>query len=340
VIATSAGAATGEWLAGVYREARSSSFLVLRQRELAYRLYLPTASGNAERLPLLVMLHGCNQTALEFAEGTRMNSAAAQRRCAVLYPEQSKKSNSLRCWNWFEPDSLVGHGEAALLVQAMLHVIERYPIDAARVYVAGLSAGGAMAAVLCATHGNLIAACAIHSGVMFHAATSSLQAFQVMRRGAKLPLTQIAPSTAGQHRAGLRLVPSLIIHGSADETVNPVNAEQMVEQTRLLAERLNAADAPPTLGSEVWRESGGRQYRQQDLTLGSMVLLRSVLIDGLGHAWSGGDGRYRFFDPAGPDASRLVLEFVLPHRLPPDLDSGAAAGQAASRPGIQPVRSA
>lgn len=314
--------ANSRWLAGVFHEPRSSSFLVLRQRDLAYRLYLPAGIATTERLPLLVMLHGCSQTAVEFAEGTRMNTQAEDRYCAVLYPEQSKKSNSLRCWNWFEPESLVGHGEAALIIKTVLHIINHYPIDAGRVYVAGFSAGGAMTAVLCATHGNLFAACAIHSGVMFHAATTSLRAAQVMGRGASTSLVEITQKIASQRPPGSRLVPTLIIHGTDDQTVNPVNAEQIVEQTRLLAEHLHPESDPPTLGHEQWTESGGRRYRQQDMTLGPMILLRSMLIDGLGHAWSGGDARHKLFDPAGPDASRLILEFLLPHRLPEDLNAG------------------
>jgi poly(hydroxyalkanoate) depolymerase family esterase len=317
--------ASSQWRAGVFHEPRSRSFLAPGQRDLAYRLYLPAGIGTKERLPLLVMLHGCGQTAVEFAEGTRMNTQAEDRHCAVLYPEQPKKSNPLRCWNWFEPESLVGHGEAALIVKTVLHVINHGPIDAGRVYVAGFSAGGAMAAVLCATHGTLFAACAIHSGVRFHAATSSLQAVQVMSRGAITSLDEITQKIASQRPPGSRLVPTLIIHGTDDQTVNPVNAQQIVEQTRLLAERLHPESDPPTLGDEQWIESGGRRYRQQDMSLGPMVLLRSILIDGLGHAWSGGDARHKLFDPAEPDASRLILDFLLPHRLPADLNAGAEA---------------
>jgi poly(hydroxyalkanoate) depolymerase family esterase len=316
--------ASGQWLAAVFHAPRARSFLVAGQRDLAYRLYLPAGIVNTERLPLLVMLHGCRQTAVEFAEATRMNTEAADRYCAVLYPEQSKKFNSLRCWNWFEPKALAGDGEAALIVQTMLHVMDRYPIDAARVYVAGLSAGGAMAAVLCATRGrNLFAACAIHSGVMFHAANTSLQAVQVMRRGSSASLDQITQQIASHLPPGSRLVPTLIIHGTDDQTVYPVNAEQMIEQTRLLAQRLHPESDPPTMRDEQWLESGGRRYRQQDMTFGSMVLLRAILIDGLGHAWSGGDARYMFSDPAGPDASRLILEFLLSRKLPADISAGA-----------------
>jgi poly(3-hydroxybutyrate) depolymerase len=181
-----------------------------------------------------------------------------------------------------------------------------------------------MGAVLCATCGNdLFAACAIHSGVMFHAATTSLQAVQVMRRGSSASLDQITKQIASQRLPGSRLVPALIIHGTDDKTINPVNAEQIVEQTRLLAQRLHPESDPPTMRDEQWIESGGRRYRQQDMTWGSMVLLRRILIDGLGHAWSGGDARYMFSDSAGPDASQLILEFLLSHQLPAEISAGA-----------------
>jgi poly(hydroxyalkanoate) depolymerase family esterase len=317
--------AESRWLSGAFHEPRSGALHVLRRRELGYRLYLPAGIRKTDQLPLLIMLHGCSQTALEFAEGTRMNAEAEKHFCAVLYPEQSTKSNSQRCWNWFESESLSGRGEAALIGQTVRHVRDHYAIDSARVYIAGLSAGGAMVAVLCATHGDLFAACAIHSGVMFHAATTSLQAFQVMQRGASEPQSrnpQMALTPPGPRS---RLVPTLIIHGTGDLTVNPINAKQIAEQARSLAERLYTENDALTLRDEQWLESGGRRYRQQDLTVGQTVLLRSVLIDGLGHAWSGGDARHKFFDSAGPDASRLALEFLLSHRLPVARSSGAAA---------------
>lgn len=315
--------ARGQWLAGTFSEPRARSRRLPR-RDLAYRLYLPAGIGAAERLPLLVMLHGCTQTAVEFADGTRMNTEAEKRHFAVLYPEQSRKSNSLRCWNWFAPDSLLGRGEAALLVDAVRQVMEHHPIDTARAYVAGFSAGGAMSAVLCATHGErLFAACAIHSGVMFHAASTALQALQVMSHGAGTSSHEIAQEIASHRPPGSRLVPTLIIHGTDDQTVNPVNAVQIAEQMRLVAQRLHPDSDPPIIRDERWIESGGRRYRQQDTTLGQMVLIRSIVIDGLGHAWSGGDAHHGFFDAAGPDASRLVLEFLWQHRLAADIATGA-----------------
>ncbi len=139
---------------------------------LGYRLYLPSGSSGTDSLPLIVMLHGCRQNALSFAEGTHMNTLAEEGRFAVLYPEQSKRANPLHCWNWFESASLAGQGEAALLARLIDQVAERRPIDPRRVHVVGMSAGGAMACILAVRHSRLFAACAIHSGLMYGAAHS------------------------------------------------------------------------------------------------------------------------------------------------------------------------
>src|SRR5271169_1292817 len=157
--------------------------LLRRHLELSYRLYLPSGSSPRDRLALLVMLHGCKQNPLSFAEGTRMNALAEESRCAVLYPEQSRRSNPQLCWNWFEPASLEGHGEAALIARLIEQITVRRPIDPRRVYVVGMSAGGAMACILAVRHSRLFAACAIHSGLMYGAAHSPREASDAMRRG-------------------------------------------------------------------------------------------------------------------------------------------------------------
>lgn len=284
----------------------------LSSRELKYRLYLPTGSSQRDSLPLIVMLHGCKQDPTVFAGGTRMNTLAEEFRCAVLYPEQSTHSNALRCWNWFESKSLAGQGEAELIAHLIIQVTRRRPIDARRVYIAGMSAGGAMACLLAVRHSQLFAACAIHSGVMYGAASSPAQALAAMRDGP----SAIAIERARQLVAGAGdfavTVPTLVIHGDRDPTVNPVNADHIVAQLRARIEEVISPGAGSlSPGGERLVESGGRTYRQQDMTRQGQVVLRQIMVGGLGHAWSGGDAAYDFNDANGPDASRLILDFVM-----------------------------
>jgi poly(hydroxyalkanoate) depolymerase family esterase len=290
----------------------AGSFLVHRLRAQTYWLYLPSADNPAP-LPLIVMLHGCGQTAAEFAQGTRMNQCVRQR-CAVLYPEQDRSANSMRCWNWFEPQTLTGGAEAGLIVQQIQDAQARYSLDLQHCYVVGFSAGAAMAAALCSTHPALFGGCAMHSGLMAQAATSLSEAVNFMRRGVAVD----AFERSVQRMLALlpprsHTVPTLVIHGSEDAVVNPLNAGQISEQLRLVNAHLNAGDAAPTFSSERCFEGAGRAYLTQQMTLGDTLLLRTIRVEGLAHAWSGGDPRHEYFDPVGPDATRLILEFLLPH---------------------------
>jgi len=288
----------------------SGSFLVHRLRDQTYWLYLPSEVDPHQPLPLLVMLHGCGQSAAEFANGSRMNQHAGQQPCAVLYPEQDRSANSLRCWNWFEPETLAGHAESKLIGEIVLDAQTRYPIDPTRRYVVGFSAGAAMAAVLCTTHANLFAGCAMHSGLMAQAATNLSQAMQFMRRGADPEaFDRSVRDIVGRLRPSARIVPTLVLHGSLDTVVNPVNAQQIAEQFRLVASELSTV--APSFSTERWIESTGRAYRQQDMMLADTLLLRTILVEGLGHAWSGGDPRREYFDEPAPDATALILEFLL-----------------------------
>jgi poly(hydroxyalkanoate) depolymerase family esterase len=313
----------GRWLAGTYHQPRSSSFLILGQAQLHYRLYWP-AAATEEPLPLLLMLHGCSQTANDFAAGSRINRLAETQPCAVLYPEQARRSNSLRCWNWFDPEALDGHGEAALLMQALQNILQEHRIDATRLYLAGFSAGGAMASVLTATYPQVFAGCAIHSGVMFRAARSAAQALQAMRHGALQTPAEVAQQLM-HPPATQRPVPTLVIHGADDAVVHPVNAEQIAQLQCLLAQPPAPASGALELGPAQWLESGGRRYRLRSLRQGEDLLLQSILVEGLAHAWSGGDAQHRFFDAAGPDASRLILDFLQPLRRQGAADFAVAA---------------
>ena len=301
------------FLEGRFKDPQAAAhFGVLRRHlELGYRLYLPSGSSPRDSLPLLVMLHSCTQNPLSFAEGTRMNALAEQSRCAVLYPEQSRRSNPQRCWNWFEPASLEGHGEAALITRLIEQVTLRRPIDPRRVYVVGMSAGGAMACILAVRHSRLFAACAIHSGLMYGAAKSPMQAMEAMRSGPSAAVVEEARRVGRNADEAEVTVPTLVIHGDRDIRVNPVNADRIIEQLKARAEFLNPSAGALLESKERRIDSGGRSYRQQDHTQQGRLVLRKVMVEGLGHAWSGGDARYEFNDAMGPDASRLILEFVM-----------------------------
>ncbi len=277
---------------------------------LGYRLYLPSGSSSADSLPLIVMLHGCNQNALSFAEGTHMNTLAEEGRFAVLYPEQSKRANPLHCWNWFESASLAGEGEAALLARLIDQVTERRPIDARRVHVVGMSAGGAMACILAVRHSRLFAGCAIHSGLMYCAAHSPTQALAAMRSGTSAAAIDKARTLAFQAHEPEIMVPTLVIHGDRDTTVSPMNADQIIEQLKERAESIDSSAGALSATRERRMDSGNRTYRQQDYTQQGRLVLRKIIVEGLGHAWSGGDARFEFNDAAGPDAGRLILDFV------------------------------
>ena len=165
-----------------------------------------------------------------------MNQLAERHDFIVLYPEQSRQANPFGCWNWFDPAVLRGTGEAAAIARIVRSVMKRYPVDPTRIYVAGMSAGGAMACVLAARYGSLFAACAIHSGLMYRAAASPMAAGAAMRRGSARSAVETARESALASRTSAAFVPTLVIHGARDETVRPVNADQIVEQSLALAE--------------------------------------------------------------------------------------------------------
>lgn len=301
------------WVAGRFPHAlRGGPFR--RQRD--YFLYIPVTVGRGDRAPLLVMLHGCSQDAHIFAQGSRMNELADEHRFLVLYPQQSLRANALRCWNWFEPRAAHGAGEAAAIAALVRDVARRYPIDRSRVYVAGISAGGAMTAILALCYGALFAACAIVSGVMYRAADSALAGARAMRGGAAVPPESVADEAASRLSRKVRFVPALVIHGTHDSVVHPRNAEQIVRQFRRFAEVLGKPPERLSDAGEQCISSEGRSYRQRDYVRSDHLLLRSILIDGLGHAWSGGDERFHFNDSAQPDTSRLIWDFLSMFRRP------------------------
>jgi len=274
-----------------------------------YKLYIPSRY-HGEPVPLVVMLHGCTQSPDDFAAGTRMNELAEERVFLVAYPEQPAAANAQKCWNWFNPgDQGRGRGEPALIAGITRQIMRERAVDPARVYVAGLSAGGAAAAIMGEAYPDLYAAVGVHSGLPCGVARDIPSAFAAMRQGgATVPRRSTAQ--AGTETPD-RIVPTIVFHADRDTTVHPTNGDHVMAQV--------AASAGSRLRSTIERGQvpGGHGYRRivcADAT-GSPVLEQWV-IHGGGHAWSGGSSNGSYTDPRGPDASREMLRFFLDHSHP------------------------
>lgn len=272
-------------------------------RQLTFARYTP-ASAPRSGMPLVVMLHGCRQTALAFARGTRMNQWADAGGFMVLYPQQSMTRQVQRCWRWFQPDALHGGAEADLIAALIRSEVARHGLDPERVYVAGLSAGAGMAALVALRHPTLIAAVAMHSGPVVGDAHSAASGIGTMRRGTLKPLLPLLESVSDP--AVFRLgMPALILQGQLDPAVAPRNGRQLFEQFRVL-NGLSAEDVPIErvlgLGTE-------KAYRRVDLLRSRKTILRLCEITRLEHAWSGGDPSVKYHARGGPDASALVWRF-------------------------------
>ncbi len=273
----------------------------------AYKLYVPS-QYRGQPLPLIVMLHGCTQSPDDFAAGTRMNLRAEEHNCFVLYPEQAASANISKCWNWFRPgDQIRGQGEPALIAGLTRDVMSDYSVDEERVYAAGLSAGGAAAAVLAAAYPDLYAAIGVHSGLACGAASDVGSAFAAMRQAGPMARRRSAANLSA--RGGYsRIVPAIVFHGDRDTTVHPTNGDQVIAQ---LKEPL-AADARVTV--EDGQVPGGRSYtRTVHRDAADHSVFEQWIIHGAGHAWSGGSLAGSYTDPQGPDATREMLRFFLDH---------------------------
>jgi poly(hydroxyalkanoate) depolymerase family esterase len=269
-----------------------------------YKLYIPSHRQTGRRA-LLVMLHGGTQDADDFAAGTRMNALAEEHGFIVAYPSQSKAANASLCWNWFTPENQMrGRGEPSIIAGITKDIIATYDIDPARVFVAGLSAGGAMAVVMGATYPDLYAAVGVHSGLPYRSAADLPSAFAAMHGNAgPLGLRSRASRSVANDRPQIR---TIVFHGDADHIVHPSNAASIVrtgEDSELIerAESRNTAARAHT--RMVTRDRTGK------------VVVEQWLIHGGGHAWSGGSPSGTYTDPQGPDASNEMLRFFLQERL-------------------------
>ena len=295
-----------------------------------YKLFAPPVITGAA-LPLVVMLHGCTQNADDFAAGTAMNEMAREQGFYVLYPEQSQDANPSRCWNWFNHNHQQrDRGEPALLAEMTLEIIRSHNIDPARVFIAGLSAGAAMAVIVAAAYPEMFAAVGVHSGLARGAASNVLEALKVMKNGIAGPSLPINGNGVGFTSAAAAartqtLVPAIVFHGDKDQTVHPRNGEQV------LAAALTGVIDEDASGSGFNEKPGGGNsgHRQvhQGVSAQGRRYTRSVhhdengnaiaehwVLHGAGHAWSGGRATGSYTDAKGPDASGEMLRFFFQQR--------------------------
>ncbi len=300
--------AAGKWLASHFSGRPDHGAGPLRR--MSYWLYLPDSTPPGAALPLVVMLHGCDQSATLFAQGTRMNQWAEKQGYAVVYPQQSVSAHPHRCWKWYDRATQQGGGDVSLIVGIVNKVMANYPIDRSRIYICGLSAGAGMANIVALNHPELFAAIGLHSGPLYGAGHSTIGALGVMKHGASARVDS-AIAEVLQRQPLFPDMPTMLLQGEGDEVVRPVNQAQLTRQA-MLVNRM-----APGCAVDVSTKEGTRRanpYRLHDVYQQRKLMLRVAQIAELKHAWSGGDDSLSYNCGAGPDASKMLLDFFSKHR--------------------------
>ena len=283
-----------------------------------YLVYVPRGHSRLFRAPLVVLCHGCRETPEDIAGLTRIAERADREGWLVLLPRQADAANALRCWNWFESSTARGAGETAILAAQIVAVRRHYRARRERVLVAGLSAGAALAVVLGLRYPRLVRGVLAHSGLACGAASSPATALTVMRHGPDNDVSRIADAVRSAERDTAERVALLVIHGDRDDVVAPINGVALVDQfLRFNAHPAGrdgyrpAAPLPPADATAREAAAPDRHaVRIDDWIVDGCVVVRHVAVEGLAHAWSGGDSTYPFADPLGPDALELLVRFA------------------------------
>ena len=285
-----------------------------------YKLYIPSGYIGQE-VPLVVMLHGCTQSPNDIAAGTQMNRLAEENIFLVAYPAQAQGANMNKCWNWFKTsDQQRGRGEPSLVAGITRQVIDEYNVANGRVYVVGMSAGGAMAAIMAEAYPDLYAAVGIHSGLAPGAAHDMPSAFAAMHQGGPAIPRRVVPIATPTGESA-RIVPAIVFHGDRDKTVHPRNADHLLEHY-CTAKRTGSTDeaggSTPRGTVRQGQVPGGHAYTRTTYRgAGGRAIVERWTVHGLGHAWSGGSSSGSYTDPKGPDASAEMVRFFNEHSLRP-----------------------
>lgn len=298
---------------------QNNNFISKRSHDgRVYKLYVPTGYDLNNKIPLVMMLHGCKQCPADFAAGTQMNKLAEEYNFLVAYPEQPSTAHYDKCWHWYSSSHQSrGIGEPASIAGVVRHIKKSYSVDSKRVYVAGISAGGAMSVIMGATYPDVFAAIGVCSGLEYKAATSAWYAYPALYFGGPSPTHQgnLAYKAMGDNA---QVVPVIVFHGTSDKRVYPINGHQIISQwaqTNYLAldEVDNHIDDLAEI-KETKTVPGGRSYNRYvfEDNQGN-IIMEKYMIDGMGHAWSGGSLSGSYTDPTGPNASAIIWGFFQQH---------------------------